>query len=159
MRILTNISELQPETCSEEELQEEIVSQLRELYNECADDDEANLRDEADEVILGRDKPDALVREAEQWNDRLRSDFDFALAQMKRQKRKNGCWPVDDQTTYALKKAALAIDDDFYSFSDYAVTRPLTGSPGYLEVVIRPEELEFTRQHPEQFAIVDIAAK
>ena len=159
MRILVNISELCPETCPAEELQEEIVSLLRNLYNDCADDEEAYLRDEADEVVLGRDKPDARIREAEHWNDKIRRDFDIALSQMEQQKDKTGLWPVDDQTTYALKKAAMAIDDDFYSFSEYAVTRPLTGAPRYLEVVVRPEELEFIRRHPEQFAIVDIAAK
>lgn len=159
MRILFNLSELTIGSTPAEELEEEIVSLLKELYNDSADDDEAYLLDELNELVLGRDTPDQLVNEAMEWNDRLRKDLDIALAKMQVQKAKDGHWPVDDQTTYELKKAAMAIDDDFYSYAEYAVARPLTSEPRYLQVVVTAEELEHIKQHAEQFAIAEIYAK
>lgn len=160
MKILVNISGIPGwDEATADELNEEISTLLRGLYDDSCDDDEAYLHDEADSIILGRDDKDAVITEAEQWNDRLIRDVETAIANMKQKKAETGSWPVDNSTTYELKKAAMALDNDFYAYTDYAVAKPVDASPVYLETTLHDIERDEIKSHPEQFAVVEIYAK
>ena len=164
MRILVNISGIPGwDEATAAELNEEISTLLRGLYDDSCDDDEAYMHDEADSIILGRDDKDAVITEAEQWNDRLIRDVETAIANMKQKKAETGSWAVDNSTTYELKKAAMALDNDFYAYADYAVAKPVDVSPEYppvyLETTLHDSERDYIKSHPEQFAVVEIYAK
>lgn len=159
MRVLLNISDLNIGTSPAEEMEEDIVGLLRALYESSTDDDEAYLRDGLYNLVLGRDTPEKLLEEVRGWNDRLREDLETAISHLTERKEREGRWLVDDQSTYMLKKAAMAIDDDLYAYSDYAVAKPIEESPKYLQVVVEDKGLEYIKEHPEEFAIADIAVK
>lgn len=65
---------------------------------------------------------------------------------------------MSDALTFAVKKAAMLLDNDFYAYSDYAVGIPVT-APIYLKTALLDGDLAYVCAHPEEFAIIDIAAK
>lgn len=141
---------------------------LKDAYNEEADDSEAFLAIDHtwdDDVIFGSDDPQAILDAAKDWNtnilNNLRdamnayvSSFEKTLAD------KDPLSVLDNTATYGLKKAAMAADNDFYSFADDALYIPVAGiGATYYHTVLSQADLALIRQEPESFAILEVPAK
>ena len=141
-----------------EEKARELFKIVQSIYNSCADDSEAYLIDEFSDCVFGEDKPEKIIREASTWNQIIREDFRRALAQLYVVRAQNaGVIPLDNQITYELKKAAMALDNDFYSFAEQATC--LGKTQDYFKTVIKDEELAEIRQNPKNYALIEVSPK
>lgn len=141
-----------------EEKARTLFETVRNIYNNCANDDEAYLIDEFSDCVFGEHEPERVIGEASAWNQRIREDFRRALAQLYAERSKNaGVLPLDNQITYELKKAAMALDNDFYSFAELATC--LGEKQDYFNSVIKGEELAAIQQNPENYALIEVWPK
>ena len=108
---------------------------LKDAYNEEADDDEAYLAIDHvadDDIIFGSDNPQAILDAAKEWNillqDNLREALNgYVVSFNKNKGHDNPTAVLDNTATYELKKAAMAVDNDFYAFADDALYIPVAG--------------------------------
>lgn len=141
---------------------------LKDAYNEEADDDEAYLSIDHvadDDIIFGSDDPQAILDVVKDWNDMVVDNLREALngyvvSFNKNKGHDNPLAVLDNTATYELKKAAMAADNDFYSFADNALYIPVSGiGATYFHTVLSNADLALVRQEPENFAILEVPAK
>lgn len=135
----------------------EVFNAVSEVYNDCCGISDAYLQSmEPHEIqcIFGRETPKTIVQEAEKWNDRLRTNV---LAAMSDVVTLVEPIPLDTPATYELKKAAIALDNSFYAFADYATL--LSNDHACLTAIVRDEHLQTIREHPENYAIIEVYPK
>lgn len=136
-----------------------IFKTVNEAYNESTDDPDTYLHqpesDDDIECVFGADDPERIVSTALRWNERIRDNFVWALRELEARRAKNGGeYPIDNAVTYQLKKAAMALDNHFYDFADYAVL-----IDNYLEVTLTEEMIEAIKAEPEYYAIIEVWPK
>lgn len=120
---------------------------------------------EPESVIFGKEKPDELIKAARNWNLSIQTNLLSALERFILPfGNPNNCQPedipLDNNTTYALKCAAMAADDDFYEFADKALYIPLAENGAlYFRTILRQDELARIEAVPENYLIIEIPAK
>jgi len=141
---------------------------LKDAYNEDADDAEAYLAIDHvmdDDIIFGSDDPQAILDAALDWNNRLSNNLREAVIGYvssfnKNNGHDNPFAALDNTATYELKKAAMAADNDFYSFADDALYIPVAGIGATdFRTVLSPADLALIQQEPQAFAILEVPAK
>lgn len=109
-------------------------------------------------LIDGKEKPEEIVKEALDWNKGLEDAFSKALEAVQADvKNTLGAWLNAKYTNiYRLKKAVMALDDDFYEFAESAV---LIDDHVGLRCRITEEQLNDIKAHPDDYAIVHVWPK
>ena len=135
--------------------QRDLLDALKAEYKEDASCSDASLAtDWCDEnsFVFGADDPYKILHVAEKWNDNISARLHRAVVAFQQ---------TDSQTAlYDLKKAAMAANDDFYSFADEAVLiTEMNGNHYWLHPLLHAEQHEKIKAHPEWFALVEVAAK
>lgn len=146
-----------------------LFNTVKDQYNEQADCSDAYLHEYGDVsglaenlgLVLGARDPDTIRDTAENWNKRVQKDFDNAVKTLARSLRPlpDGTYPwLDGSSTeiYALKKAAMALDGQFYDFADYAL---LVNQAQYFTTVLTSIELTDILRNPGQYAIIEVSPK
>ena len=168
MRILMDITPYCDSTDPRDSMIQTLVDVLSVAYNEEAADKEAYLAvDALDDTctIFGMDNPEAILCAARGWNDQLRTDLQVALTEFTKTLDAsridcNTRAGLDNAATYNLKKAAMAADNDFYSFAEHALYIPNARNGAlYFRTVLEAEDLQCIQEFPEKYAIVEIEAK
>ena len=120
----------------------------RGAYDECAGDDEAYLAD-----------PEGMIRLASLWNLGLADDFQRALSEAEKASTGEDTrrWlSVPGQIMYELKKAAMALDGDFFLFAEKAL---LVDEHRYFTTRLTDEELEDIVKNPGNYALIEVHPK
>lgn len=147
-----------PDGETPEEKARELFETVKDIYNRCAADDEAYLVDEFSDFVFGENEPEKVTREASAWNQEIREDFCRALDNLYTERAKDaGVFTLDNQITYELKKAAMALDNDFYSHAELATC--LGETQDYFNTTIKAEELADILQNPENYALIEVWPK
>lgn len=151
---------------SPEELAKMLFRTAVEAYNDQAADREAYLHepDEDDyaedlSFVDGAADPDAIREMALGWNGNIAKAFDGSLSAVMSCAKGDGPgkWlSVPGPLVYGLKKAAMALDNDFYSFAEKAL---LVNDQGYFTTRLQAAELADILAHPENYAAIDAAPK
>lgn len=95
------------------------------------------------------------------WNRRVQKDFDTAVKSLAGQLKPlpDGTYPwLDGSSTaiYELKKAAMALDGQFYDFANHAL---LVNQAQYFTTVLTSVELSDILQNPEHYAAIEVSPK
>lgn len=168
MRILMDITPYCDSTDPRDSMIQTLADVLSVAYNEEAADKEAYLAVDALNdtcTIFGMDNPEEILYAARDWNDQLRTDLQVAITEFSKMidaSRTDGGTKVglDNAATYNLKKAAMAADNDFYSFAEYALYIPNARNGAlYFRTVLEAEDLQLIQAFPEKYAIIEIEAK
>ena len=142
------------------ELVREIFHMTRMIYDESANVSDAYLYDDdvgENDCVFGFYEPKKMIHIAERWNSKITNDFDYAVRAVLHRKEESGAYPTDDLLTYALKKAAMALDNSFYAFADYATaTKP---EQYYFKTLLSDEDIVAIRECPEDFVCIEVEAK
>ena len=120
---------------------------------------------EPESVIFGKEKPDKLIEAAQNWNLDIQRELLTALERfILPHGMLDNCRPedipLDNDITYALKCAAMAADNDFYTFADKALYIPLEENGAlYFRTILRKDELARIEAVPEKYLIIEIPVK
>lgn len=108
------------------------------------------VKESADvEVILGCDDPTTFVEEINQWNKGIKEN---AMKCMKKW-TEDGCPLGDDVSSSTPARVAMQeADDEFTTLGYHCVV----GQYGELHTVLTDDEMAEMREHPEDYAIVDL---
>lgn len=170
MRILMHVPEnIRQESHGREELASRLFRLASDIYNECADDREAYLLrpdspnpvSEQIELLDGHEDPEKLKQEASGWDMAIAAEFEKAIAKaLASQRSDHACaarWlDVPTDAAYALKKTAMALDDDFYSFAEQAVLRK---GDGHFTTRLYQEHLNQILADPGSYAAITVWPK
>ncbi len=134
------------------------------VYADCADVSDAYLYDpETDyaenlNFIDGKDTPEKVLEIAEGWNSNIQATFGTALRKMQASIHwTTGKYLAMPSTLiYDVKKAAMALDNDFYAFADRAL---LVNRSGYMTTVLHGHELDAIRARPQDYAVIEVTPK
>lgn len=159
MKVFVNLAPLalNMDVLTRNEAVSKVFDAVSEVYNDCCGVSDAYLASQEPheiQCIFGREAPKTIVQEAEKWNDRLRTDF---LAAMSDVVTLVDPIPLATIATYELKKAAMALDNSFYAFADYATL--LSDDHACLTAIVRDDHLQAIREHPENYAIIEVYPK
>lgn len=136
-------------------------------YNEDCSDSEAYLWEPPDSyemakelsLLDGKTDPEALKTVAKDWNNSLARNFDTALAAILTATQSSegpDRWLAASSTQiYDMKKAAMALDNDFYAFAEYA----LLVNDKYITTRLQDKELDAILAEPEDYAIITVHPK
>lgn len=170
MHILLRMTEDVPSLLKPNDVALWAFSRISDQYNEQASDKEAyltyndtDLAAAALDLVDGRVKPEAIRETANKWNARIDADFADAMARL----IVDAPAAVDGQpvqytktenrnTIYNMKKAAMALDDSFYCFGEYAL---LVNKYGYFTTVLQPDQWEDILAHPEMYLTLEVYTK
>lgn len=128
------------------------------LFAKTSDDPDARLVLNGMDVIAdGSTDPGAVVAIAESWNDDIIKELHAVVRSFL-----DGCpepdsGKVGSSHAYALAKAAMAASDMFYHFGPRAVH--VQPDEKYLGVALSKGQLDFVRQHPADFVVIDAIVK
>ena len=139
----------------------------RDAYDKCAGDDETYLADPGGSLPLdkavglldGKADPEGMISLARSWNTDLADDFQRALSEAEKATAGTGGhrWlSVPGQIMYELKKAAMALDGDFYIFAEKAL---LINEHRYFTTRLTDEELEDIGKNPGNYALIEVHPK
>ena len=170
MKVLIKIHSEREPAQTPDQLAQALFNRLQNAYLDQSGDREAYLLQpdvcgkhaaETLSFIDGMENPETLKKEAENWNRRLEASFTMALHNMectlKRRPGMGARWlSAPDPLLYDLKKAAMALDDDFYCFAECAV---LTDVHDTLQCRLEDEEKNDIAAHPENYAILQVWPK
>lgn len=167
MKVLIKAADSRVSGESANDLAISLFNRINENYLDQSGDNEAYLlnpegkSDSAAEdmfLIDGMEKPEEIVKEAAGWNKTLEDAFSKALEAVRADvKNTPGAWlNANYVKIYQLKKAAMALDDDFYEFAESAV---LIDDHVGLKCRITEEELNDIKAHPDDYAIVHVWPK
>ena len=106
-----------------------------------------------DSILWGAKDPEKLIRVVSHWNEEIQQDFKKVLAEYIGRNEKTGEMPFNDQTTYAVAKAALAMNNDLHEFGQKANML----SYGHLEVVLTNDQILMVCKNPREYAIVEVS--
>ena len=146
MKILMKIlSEERPMIDDPAELALTLFRMARDAYGECAGD--------------GKADPEGIAELARSWNPGLADDFQRAISEAEQASAGVGAgrWlSVPGQLVYGLKKAAMALDGDFYCFAEKAL---LVNEYRYFTTRLSDVELEDVARNPGSYAAIDVYPK
>lgn len=107
------------------------------------------------DIIRGNLCPDDLIQQAENWMDQIKSKFMEAMIPFRNKNLDD--LPCDNTKTYLMKKAAMALDNDWFDQSDFAVYLPnATFGISYFSVFLTKEQLVDILSHPDHYLIVNL---
>lgn len=136
-------------------------------YNEDCSDSEAYLWEPTDtydiakelSLLDGKKDPEVLKTVAKGWNNSLARSFDAALAAILTAAQSlegPDRWLAASSTQmYDMKKAAMALDNDFYAFAEYA----LLVNDKYITTRLQDKELAAILASPEDYAAITVHPK
>lgn len=170
MKLLIRIPDwMREDAPSADLLAHALFQKASDAYNGHTTDTEAYLRPIPDgespssylKLIDGTAKPDDIRTMAREMNDRICDRFTQALSELYHhtKKKPNGepLWlSAPDTDIYALKKAAMALDNDFFTFAESGI---LIDEHDCLATRLSSEEIKAIALHPEQFASITVYAK
>lgn len=168
MRILIDITPYCDNTDSRDSMIQTLADVLSVACNEEAADKEAYLAvDALDDTcaVFGMDNPEAILCAAQEWNKQIQADLRAAITEFTKTLDvfSAACdtrASLDTSATYNLKKAAMAADNDFYSFAEYALYIPNAKNGAlYFRTVLEAEDLQCIQSFPKKYAIIEIEAK
>lgn len=147
-------------------LARELFSIVSYHYNEECGDSEAYLQVPANDenlaedmaLLNGRYDPDKITAMAKEWNNQLAEDFERVLAQALATQACPGSarWlTIPSPQIYELKKAIMALDNDFYAFAEQA----LLVNSKYITTRLQAEELNDILAHPDSYATITVHPK
>ena len=155
MKFFVKVSEFCDPADGREEQQDQILRTLQNEYCDAGTCRDAYLATEyctGDNFVFGTDDPEEILKAAKGWNDAIVARLYAAIEAYLQSPRQT--------TLYDLKKAAMAADDDLYSFGDEAVLVPDSQTGSYwLHPNLHEEQFDEIMAHPENFAIVEVATK
>lgn len=105
--------------------------------------------------IDGRDDPGWLVRIAENWNAGIQKTYTDAVRALQ-DAAPEGNYLAHPDKVYPVKKAAMALDGDFYMFADYAL---LVDGHGGFTVLMRDDDMARIRACPGDYLIISVFPK
>lgn len=169
MEVLIRLpKELSEQNLSPNELAETLHKQVCQLYNESVSDSEAYIQSIPAgvlpsrhlELVAGTIDPESIKSIGQSWNDTQSEAFTRAIKNVyEHAGRTSGqtLWHTAPKTDiYVLKKAAMALDDDFYDFADRAL---LVDKYGRFTTILTADEICEITEHPEQFACITVYPK
>lgn len=159
MRVLVRLNRNDEEwdSMTAEERRQELYSLTKTIYEWSSDDDEAYLCDSIGECVFGFEEPERLRNVVREWNPGIIGDFRFALEAIMQEERVNGTIQIDSSASYEMKKAAMALDGDFYPFAGKATC--LGEAQNYFSTYVKPTELEEIMMDPSDFAMIEVYPK
>lgn len=139
-----------------DELIESVLREISALYAESVADSEAYIDDDSpfNGICFGFTNPKSVALTARGWNDNIRKTFADAVLALEKNHTPDGKLPLDNSLTYEVKKAAMALDNDFYAYAEYAVALKETNS--YLACVIDDKSLADIIARPERYAVATV---
>lgn len=170
MKVLIKIkSEREPEQ-TPDQLAKALFNRLQNAYLDQSGDREAYLLQpdvcgehtaEILSFVDGMENPETLKKEAENWNHELEASFTMALRNLectlKRKPNMDAKWlNAPDPLLYDLKKAAMALNDDFYCFAECATLIDIHDT---LQCRLDSKEKNDILEHPENYAILQVWPK
>lgn len=149
-----------------EKVRKDIFEAVKDEYETRAADREAYLYENYDEdrFLFGAVKPEALIARANAWNQEIREEFLRCLKAVYKPDA-NGILPnakdlpMDTAETYALRKAAQELDNSCSDYADHAVYMANSQGFPYFRVILSDAELRDIREHPQNYAIVEVYPK
>ena len=167
MRILMHATPYLEGCTTREEKIRALAEVLSAEYNEAVSDPDAYLAIdyiEDENVCFGSDDAKGILDAAGTWNERLRNNLRSAVISyidaFRRVDDPSSCESLNTTDTYALKKAAMAADNDFYTFAEEAllIPRQETGAL-YFRTVLEPADLKLIHTVPQEFVLLEIPVK
>lgn len=164
MQILLKIGDgLAPDGRPSDERALAAFARVKAEYNETVDDPAAYLHESDDESqmlglmnpIDGRDDPGWLVRIAENWNAGIQKAYTDAVRALQ-DAAPEGNYLAHPDKVYPVKKAAMALDGEFYMFADNALL--VNGHSGFT-VLMRDDDMARIRACPGDYLIISVFPK
>ena len=140
-----------------EKRSEELFYSVKNIFNEVSYRPDAYLIDEHEDCIFGMDAPAQLLEVATRWNADIQEAFQNTLDHLLEEAKELGAFPLDNGTTYLHRKAALALDNQFYEYGDWAAC--LGEEQYYFNTLVSQEELLEIQMHPENYALISVYPK
>lgn len=138
-------------------LLEDVFNEICSLYERSIDDSEAYVHNSEIEdenmhgICFGFMHPKSVVLTARGWNGDIRQKFADAVLTLQKNHTPDGKLPLDNPFTYAVKKAAMALDNDFYPYAEQAVA--LNETNNYFECIIDEKKFAEIAAYPERYAV------
>lgn len=141
------------------ELARNIFRKIAGLYSESISDfesyvDRYNANEDRDNICFGFTHPKSVALTARGWNDTIRKTFADAVLALEKNHTSDGKLPLDNSFTYAVKKAAKALDNDFDAYANFAVA--LSEFSNGLSCIIDDASLADIIARPERYAVVTV---
>lgn len=164
MQILLKIGDgLAPDERSSDERALAAFARVKTEYNETVDDPAAYLYESDDESQMlgllnpvdGRDDPGWLVKIAEGWNAGIQKAYTDAVRGLQ-EAAPEGNYLAHPDKVYPVKKAAMALDGEFYMFADRAL---LVDGRGSFTVLMRDDDMARIRACPGDYLIISVFPK
>lgn len=143
-----------------------LFNTVSEQYNEQVHDPDVYLYDYGDRsdmdkalnMIYGPDSPDKIKETAASWNQEIMDEFSRALKALADATPKTEAGALDwlrapSPVIYDMKKAAMALDGDFYEYARQAL---LISKKGYFTTFLTDAQLEHILTHPEEYAVINV---
>ena len=146
----------------------EFFDAFKSAYEDDAADGEAYLSDPSEDpsaaaanFVDGALAPDEIRETASRWNGTVESTFDACLGQLRAQAPLNPDGSVHwlgapSPAIYSFRKAAVALDGQFYDFADRIL---LVNEHRYPTAVFTERELAHAMACPEEYAMFDVWPK
>lgn len=110
-------------------------------------------------LVLGAEHPETIKRTAENWNADRSREFDTALKTVNASRRgqsPDNWHNANTHALYALKKAAMTLDGDFFMFAEHAL---LINRYEYFTTIITDGQLRQILQIPGNYATMEVTPK
>ena len=124
MKVFVNLTLISGETDPRKITPEDVFDVVKTTHDE-SQLNESYLYEPANEeeieCVFGHSHPEEIKETAKSWNLRITEEFDAALNALLAEKDVCGEWPLDNQITYRLRVAAMALDNIFYDYADSLV--------------------------------------
>lgn len=105
--------------------------------------------------VDGRDDPGWLVKIAEGWNAGIQKAYTDAVRGLQ-EAAPEGNYLAHPDKVYPVKKAAMALDGEFYMFADRAL---LVDGRGGFTVLMRDDDMARIRACPGDYMIISVFPK
>lgn len=118
--------------------------------------------DDYDDCIIGAIEPERLKKAVIKWNPSIGQALLRAIEKFLDTRNKDYgqvALQLDTETTYELKKAAIAADNNFFDYADHFVALPNENGFTYLQTVIQDRDFAKIMAAPEKYAIIEIQVK
>lgn len=155
MRCLVNIETL----ANEDRTARNVFKIVKSLYEDSTDVRDSYLYEPDDDsdidCIFGSEHPDIILENAQSWNQKIVNDLNRCI------KQEYTADDLDSDTynplLYDLKKAAMAADNDFYAFADYATA--IDPDQAIFRTTLSKKESLAVFAHPENYALIEMYPK
>lgn len=144
-----------------QELMKDIISAVKSVYNEDATDTESYLYEgvSAGNFLFGVLKPEKLLETIRGWVPAIRKEFVFALSQVYTMGMAPEEIPVDTTDTYNLQKAAMQLNNNWFSYSNYGCYMANSQGFPYFQVFPDKEQMDRVIANPSEYFIIEVYVK